>query len=166
VPPRLRAADKVTRDAAVVRDRAAGYRIATIAGKHNIGERHVRQILGEHRERQLPTDYGDIVAVALETVEQIEFVIEEFADLAVTARHEGVRLGAARAKLHALSERWSLLSALGLLPNDLGEVADRIDMRLLADTLASFLREQRIADHDIHRLINQLDGRPRAALGG
>jgi hypothetical protein len=158
VAPRLPAADKTHRDLEIIGARAAGYTVSTIARRHGLDERHVRRILQEHRQRQPPlTTRFDPAQIAMETIEQLDHIVEELAELAAQASQEAVRLGALRTKLVALRDRTSLLQSLGLLPADLGVVADQIDVRLSIEIISKFLVEQNVPRDAIRRLVHQLD---------
>jgi hypothetical protein len=158
VAPRLPAAEKAARDEDIVRGRASGYTVGTLATRYGLDERHVRRILREHRERQPPlTARFDHIEVAMDSLDQLDYVIEELAELADAANQEAVRLGAIRSKLTAMRDRWSLLQAVGLLPNDLGSLADEIDVRMMVEIVSQFLVEQEVPRDAVRQLVDRLD---------
>jgi len=72
----------------------------------------------------------------LEAIEEnlaiYDSLIERLALLAESARQDAVVLGALKGQLAAVRERRELMQALGVLPCDLGLVAQDIDLKAIA----------------------------------
>src|SRR4051794_29732063 len=110
-------AEKAERDKQIVLERAAGLTVPTIAARHDLSERYVREILAQRRQAQLVLADIDPVGEILEAIEQHDFVIERLSLLASTAKHEAVALGALKAQLGAMRHKHDLLISVGLLPS-------------------------------------------------
>ena len=127
VATRLPAEAKVRRDASVIADRARGLSWATVAQRHQLSERHCREIWATGRTTDLnPRASLDALA---DILAQLDAAIEDLALLAETTRNDAVRLGAVRARLAAMADRFEVMQACGLLPRDLGLFRLEIDVR-------------------------------------
>ncbi len=133
---RLSAQKKVERDRQVVADRQRGLTWPTVAERHSLSERHCRQIVAQWRSSRPGLAELDPLELAQEALDRQETLVEEYALLSETSRHDAVRLGALKAKHAALNDHTSLLIACGLLPR-LGRVAVEIDVRRLTQHILS-----------------------------
>jgi hypothetical protein len=154
---RLTAEAQVRRDSDVVADRARGLTVPTIAANHSLSERHVWEILARRRRRQVAPPEYDPVGVALESVEQLDNRIEALALLADTASQESVQLGAIKTQLLAMRQRTELMQAVGLLPLELLDLREKLDIRQTVMTIVEFLRGESIADDAIRVLCERLE---------
>ena len=133
--PRLRADEKVDRDARIVAERARGLSWGRIAQRHGLSERHCRAIWSTYRERNADLEAVDPLEAVQEALLQYEAVIDELAVLAEEAVQDAVRLGAIRSRLGAIEGRLGLMQAVGLLPAEHGFVRDELEKRQLVRVL-------------------------------
>jgi small-conductance mechanosensitive channel len=124
----------------VIEARARGLRWSTIAAQHGICERQAQRIYSDGVGSRLVSADRDALELAMEVLEQYEAVIEEFALLAQATAHDGVRLGAIRSRLDAMVSRAQLLTALGVLPHDLGQLKLVVEARAVAQTTCGCYR--------------------------
>jgi hypothetical protein len=129
------AREKVKRDCEIVADRARGLTWRTIAARHGLSERQCRTVWAERRPPLAEALEGDLVAALEEALAGLDAVIEDCALLAERTANDAVRLGAIKARMAAMGERFSLLRACGLLPHDLGLWRQEIDLASLMRTM-------------------------------
>jgi hypothetical protein len=140
---RLPASHKARRDAQIVADRARGLRWATIAERHGVTERQCRTVWRESQQgRVLSYEQEDPLASLDEAIASVDSVIEDLALLAESTNNDAVKLGAIRARLGALIERFALMRACGLVPRDLGH--GELDVRKVVSAIGEIVRERRI----------------------
>ncbi len=147
---------KIERDAAIVRDRAAGLTWPTIAVRHNLSERHARQILADYRDTQPRFEECDVEDALREALERYESLYERLALLAEDARHEAVRLGAIKSQASVFKDWLALKQQTGLLPRDLGLFAIQFDMKVIGETMDSVLTEYNVPAAAVRALCETL----------
>jgi hypothetical protein len=116
---RKTAEEQVERNKQIVVQRASGYTFSKIATLHGITPRQAQNIVKKSRE---DSDVEPITGTEamIETIEQFERLIEEFAEFAdSTIDQPHLRLGALNAKKKAFLEKIELEQAMGLLPHKL-----------------------------------------------
>lgn len=109
------------RDAAIVADRARGMRPALIAQRNGVTERTVRRVLAAWRESRPILGRVDPVAEIAATLAAYEQAAEDLAALAEDASQDAVKLGAIVRRVELVEHRLSLMRAVGLVPQRVGE---------------------------------------------
>ena len=127
---RLSAAEKVSRDSRVVADRVRGLTWVTIAQRHELSERHCRELWSEYRANQPSSSSVDPVAAAEEMLERFEAVVEDAALLSEATANDAVKVAAIKLRLAGLKDQLELRMALGLLP-PLRRLEQELDIRQL-----------------------------------
>ena len=122
-----------------VADRARGLKWSTVAARHGLTERRCQEIVKEQRGARPGLVERDPVAEVEEALDQYEDLIEQFALLAETSSHDGVKLGALKAQLRALAERLNLMRAVGVLPADLGLIDTEVNFRRTTEVFLGVL---------------------------
>jgi hypothetical protein len=69
----------------------------------------------------------DISELVQNTIDGYDSGIEDLALLAQETEHDGVRLGAIKARLDALRSKWELMRTIGVLPADFGQLSGELD---------------------------------------
>jgi hypothetical protein len=138
---RLPAQRKVDRDREIIADRLRGLIWPTISQRHQVSERHCREIFQQQRQSQPTLAELDPLQLVEEALQRREALIEELALLAERSRHDAVKLGALKAQHAALVDHTGLLIACGLLPRSLGRIGIQIDVqRVTQQVIALFDR--------------------------
>ena len=105
---------------------------ATIARRHGLSERQCRAVWAEQRPTLDEMPPVDLVAVLEEALANLDALIEDFVLLAEQTRNESVRLGAIKARMAAMGEKFSLMRGCGLLPHDLGLWRSELEVQKVA----------------------------------
>lgn len=128
----------------IVADRARGLRWATIGARHGVSARQAQRLWKEaaRADPGAPTAEDSLDRVH-ERLDQYEAAIEELALLSEQTKHDGVRLGAIRARVDVIERHTQLLIALGLLPYDLGDLRADSDLRHAARAIIDVLERHR-----------------------
>ena len=154
VAGRLPAEEKVRRDSAVVADRGRGLTWSTIAERHNLSERHCREIWSEGRGLRLHAE--DPLEALADLLAQLDAGIEDLALLAETARNESVKLGALKARMGATSEKFELLRACGLLPRDLRVFRFEVEVQQVAAMVLATFDSEGVPVEDTSAVVTAL----------
>lgn len=142
---RLTPKQRAARIDSIVEQRARGFRWSSIAGDHGISERQAMRLYDEYEGDGRWTG-RDPVALAGEVVEQYDAAIEELARLAATTKHDGTKLGAIKGRVEMIAARTQLLIALGVLPDDLCDLALIADGQEMAKRLMAVIEEFHMDD--------------------
>jgi hypothetical protein len=155
---------KVARDERVAVDRARGLRWSTIARRHQISERHARELWKQRLDTE-PLERLDGTEAIAEALVQVEQVIEDFALLSEATRHDAVRLGALRSRMAALGVRVSLLRLGGYLPFTPRAAMVEADIRRMGADVVRVLERHAVADAVVDDLLEALRA-PAAGSNG
>jgi hypothetical protein len=138
------AQERVRRNAEVFNARARGLSWATIAAQTNLSERQCRRIFAEHREASGSLADLDASEIVRDTLDAYDAAIEDLALLADSSTHDGARLGAIRARLDAVTSRWELMQAIGVLPANLEQLWPEWDAQRVARRIIDVLDDHQI----------------------
>lgn len=163
MPGRLPAAEKVRRDAQIVRDRARGLTWATIAERHGVSVRQCQAILSGHLAAQRGCTHADAAELVDELLMQFDATLEEFALLAEETRNDAVRVAALKSKAALLTQRLTVLRICGLLPASGYQLRYEIDARRVQTTLMSALVRHDLSNEVVDDLLGALEGRQNGA---
>jgi hypothetical protein len=118
-----RAVELAQRDAAIRQAKIEGASIDDLAAAHGLGRRQVQRIVSGTRTspRRAPT-VGELAAVAADPVAELESVLRvhtdvltELEDLCRSTKHDGVRLGALRARADLATQRFAIFRNVPVL---------------------------------------------------
>jgi hypothetical protein len=126
------AQERVRRNAEVFNARARGLSWPTVAARYGLSERQCRRIVAECRAASGSLEDLDANEIVRDTLESYDARIEDLALLAEETEHAGAKLGAVKARLHAIRSKWELMRAIGVLPADLGRLSRSTPSRSLA----------------------------------
>lgn len=132
---RLTATEKVRRDAKIVADRARGLGWALIADRYELTQRQCQSVWAESLDTQPQPGEADPLAVVKEEIARHDAIIEDLALIAESAAHDGVKLGAIKARLAAMAQRIDLMRVIGVLPSDLGLFRHEVEVQRVAQDL-------------------------------
>jgi hypothetical protein len=154
---------RADRDAAIFEDRARGYGWRRIAADHDLTERQCQRIASDYRLERPSLSARDPVETVEEILDAHDAGIEDLAVLAASTGHDGVRLGAIRARLSAIEAKANLLTAVGVLPHDLGRLGGEISFRGMTQRIVTVLHEHD-AGEELARALSEAV-RPSTAPG-
>ena len=109
------------RNAAIFEARARGFSWSRVAHEFGLTERQAQRIYQEQRQNGARLAARVPIATVEELLDGYEAALDELAVLAQDTRHDGVRLGAVRARVAVMNTTTQLLMAIGALPADLGQ---------------------------------------------
>ena len=139
--PRMNAREKTNRDNQY-RHRAHARAVVghDRRGPTNSASVSARTILADYRASQPRLRERDPVEILDDMLDRYEAAQEELAlAVSATTKHDATRVGAIRTRLDTLAAQTNLLMAVGVLPRDLGQLRQDVDVRELAQkTLAVF----------------------------
>jgi hypothetical protein len=156
----MTAREKTERDAAIFAARARGLGWARIAAQHGVSERQAQRIYAEHRCHRPSPIALDPVAVVEEALDGLAAAVEELAELSDSTSHDGVRLGAIRARVDVLTTRMNLLMAVGVLPQDLGRLGREREVQEVIQTITRVFADHGVPPEVQDALCEALKGRP------
>ena len=113
---RATAHDKVRRDAAIVADRARGLQWRTVADRYGLSERQCRAIWTEAQAVRRTDHVQDAEAIVHDVIASLDALVEDLALLSEGTSNDSVRLGAIKARMQAVEQRFGVMRAAGLLP--------------------------------------------------
>jgi hypothetical protein len=138
-PQHLNAREKIIRDNQIVASRMRGLSWATIAATYGLSERQCQTILEDYRASHPRLRERDPIEILDDMLDRYESAQEELALVSATTKHDATRVGAIRTRLDVLAAQANLLMLVGVLPRDLGQLRQDLDVRDLAQkTLAVF----------------------------
>jgi hypothetical protein len=130
---------KIDRDNQIVCARMRGLSWATIAATYELSERQCQTILADYRASHPRLRERDPIEILDDMLDRYESAQEELALVSATTKHDATRVGAIRTRLDVLAAQANLLMLVGVLPRDLGQLRQDLDVRDLAQkTLAVF----------------------------
>ena len=135
---------RARRNAQVFSARARGLTWPTIAAQFNLSQRQCRRIFAEHREATGSLADLDASEIVRDTLDAFDAAIEDLALLAGSTAHDGTKLGAIRARLDAVTSRWELLRAIGVLPANLERLWPELDVDRVARRILDVLDSHQI----------------------
>ena len=136
---RLPADQKVARDAEIAAARASGLTWATIAARFDLTERQCRSIVRSLRAADPLFDDHDALDTVRETLEMLDALVEKFAMVAATAKHDAVQLGALKGQLAAVVRLFELEQAVGLVPFDLRLLKRQLEVDEMIEVVVDVL---------------------------
>jgi hypothetical protein len=135
----MNAREKIVRDNQIVASRMRGLSWATIAATYGLSERQCQTILEDYRASHPRLRERDPIEILDDMLDRYESAQEELALVSATTKHDATRVGAIRTRLDVLAAQANLLMLVGVLPRDLGQLRQDLDVRDLAQkTLAVF----------------------------
>jgi hypothetical protein len=159
-------AERAARNSQIVRARLRGLGEAEVANRFAVTTRQVRRVLAEHRESRPRLDNLDPLEVVVDVLDSYEALAAELAELAERTRHDGVRLGAIRARLDANKARIDLLQAAGVLPAELPQLRVLRDVSMVSEVVIEVFDRHGVALEAQREIRDLLDGRGRALEAG
>jgi hypothetical protein len=139
------AQERVQRNAKVFNARARGWSWPTIAARFNLSTRQCRRVVAEYREATGSLADLDASEIARDTLDAYDAAIEELALLADNTTHDGTKLGAIRARLDAVTSKWELMRAIGVLPANLEQLWPEWDAHRVARTILRVLDNHQVS---------------------
>lgn len=156
----MTARDRVRRADEIFDARARGVRWSTIATQHGITERTAQRAYANGLASRPNPLEREPLDLARELLEQYEAAIEELAILAQSTAHDGAKLGAIRSRIDVITAKTQLLMALGVLPQDIGELAAVVE----ADTtIKTIMRRNDVPPELLEEMIEALTPRRSTA---
>jgi hypothetical protein len=135
----MNAREKIVRDNQIVASRMRGLSWATVAATYGLSERQCQTILEDYRASHPRLRERDPIEILDDMLDRYESAQEELALVSATTKHDATRVGAIRTRLDVLAAQANLLMLVGVLPRDLGQLRQDLDVRDLAQkTLAVF----------------------------
>lgn len=156
----MTAEQRMNRNRAIFDARARGFGWDEIARQHDVSVRQAQRIHSEYRDASPGALAADPIATVEELLAGHDAALEDLARLANDAKHDGARLGAIRARLDVMREKYELLAAVGVLPRDLGQVAVQIDSQRIADATVAVLERHAVPEHVFDEILEALGGPP------
>lgn len=130
-----------------------------IAAKHKIAETTARKSYRDYVEGVAPLLASEIpMEIGHELVRKLQGVQARIAEIAHTATHDSVRLGALNSLTRVLHEEIELRQHLGLLPKRLGDVHVISDQLWAAEQIVVVLRELEAPPEAFRRVAEILEG--------
>ena len=156
---RLPSRQQTDRNLRIVADRARGLGWQTIADRHELSIRQCQNIWVNRGEDQYLVESP---RQELEgEIEAVDASIDELAQLAETTTHDAVRLGAIKAKLNAQAFRIELKRAAGILPHNLGAIANENQTRQMTAEMVKVLERYHESGEEVwselHAVITKYD---------
>jgi hypothetical protein len=149
--------EQANRNAEIVAGKMRGLSWSQLAASYGITIRRCQQIFAEWREENPTLRHHDPIEIADDLLDGYTADIEELVLIAATSDQDAVRVGAINARMNARQRITELLQALGVLPNDLGEMRIQIDARITAQKVLAVLEPLGLPDGVIDDLIEALD---------
>lgn len=166
---RLKAADRVRRDAGIREERAAGMDWATIAAGHGITPRRAREIWAEGSGASVDP-IEDATAILAATLARYSYWEAELEGLYARTRNPAVQLGAIKTGLQLVRDRSALLQSTGAMDARAlrASVMDR-DAMATARAVLDVFKERDVPMETQEALIEAIErqlppGRPRVEL--
>ena len=154
-------AERAARNSQIVHARLRGLGETEVAGRFGVTPRQVRRVLAEHREGRPRVDHIDPLEVVGDVLDGYEALAEELAELADRTRHDGVRLGAIKARLEAQKAKIELLQAAGVLPADLPQLRVLRDVSMVGEVIIDVFNRHGVSIEARREIRDLLDGRGR-----
>ena len=156
--PQGTALEQAQRNEEIVVGRMRGLSIGQLATQFELSKTRVCEILSEWKKTARPLRKNDPLDIADEMLDGYQADIEELVLIGLATDHDSVRVSAINTRMQARQRITELLQALGVLPNDLGELRIEIDARLVAERVVAVLKSHDVPQKVQDELIAALDG--------
>ena len=157
--------ERASRAEGIVGDRARGYTWTHISERHGLSERQCRRLVADYHSDAPSIAARDPIEIVSELLDRYEGVIGELTEIAATTTHDATKVGAIKQKMVAMEAEFSLLQAVGVMPQ-LRAVGYEMDARWLARTVLETFERHAIPSEVTDEIVALIRGGARSGSNG
>jgi hypothetical protein len=148
----------------IVAAKARGLSWSQIAASFDMGTTRCQEIVREYREANPTLRHHDPLDIVDELLEGYAADISELVMIGAEAKNDNSRVGAINSRAHIRGKITELLQAIGVLPNDLGQLHIEIDARFVAKQVLLVLNKHEVGPELKEDLLAALRGNPAETI--
>lgn len=160
-PQRPPTAEQADRNQEIVAAHLRGLSFEEIAGTYNLTSVRCKQIFAEWKAANPSLRHHDPLDIADDMLNGFQADIEQLAYQSMSHKSETAQVAAVKARAAVRARIIGLLQAMGVLPNDLGQLSIAIDAKFTATRVLAVLNEFKVPDEVRDALIAALEPGPQ-----